>query len=167
MNGDDKANVIWYNTSPCPVVYWLLNGLTIMSQVFSGTVSMDGASPVDQASEPRHLQTSPQNRPYLPTVGQTYNRSIGIAWGTPPFTCSAFSGSLPPTLTLNPSIGQITGIPITAGNFLATIRVQDSGRPSQSAQELFSLTIHVPSSLLQRAAEEKWAQFTFPASLPL
>lgn len=49
------------------------------------------------------------------------------AWGgTPPYTWSIHSGSLPPGLSLNPSTGEITGTPTQTGYWTVCIRLTDS-----------------------------------------
>ena len=60
------------------------------------------------------------------TVGTAYNGQVPVSGGTPPYTFSVFSGSLPTGLTLNTSTGAITGTPTTAGSFAFTIKVVDS-----------------------------------------
>ena len=60
------------------------------------------------------------------TVGSAYSGSIPASGGTPGYTFSISSGTLPPGLTLNPTNGIISGIPTTAGTFPITIKVTDS-----------------------------------------
>jgi hypothetical protein len=59
-------------------------------------------------------------------VGVPYSSSLVASGGTPPYTFSITSGSLPPGLTLNSATGAITGTPTTAGNFAFTAQVVDS-----------------------------------------
>ena len=59
-------------------------------------------------------------------VGVPYDSSLVVTGGTPPYTFSIVSGSLPPGLTLNTSTGEITGTPTTAGTFSFTAKVVDS-----------------------------------------
>ncbi len=50
--------------------------------------------------------------------------AITVTGGTPPFTFSVATGTLPPGLTLNTSTGAITGTPTAGGSF--TIKVTDA-----------------------------------------
>jgi len=59
------------------------------------------------------------------TVGQAYAESLTVSNGTPPYTFSITSGSLPPGLTLNTSTGAISGTPTTAGTYTFSSKVVD------------------------------------------
>ena len=64
------------------------------------------------------------------TVGETYERSLAAEGGFEPHTWSIDAGSLPPGLALAAD-GSITGVPIAAGTFVFSARVQDqAGTPS-------------------------------------
>ncbi len=82
------------------------------------------------------------------TVGTAYTIPLSLTGGTPPLSWSVVSGSgtLPDGLRLNPSTGQISGTPTTAGTSTFTILVQDSGAVQQSDQKPFSLTVNLVSS---------------------
>ena len=80
------------------------------------------------------------------TVGTVYSTTLVSSGGTPPLSWSVVSGALPVGLTLNPSTGQISGTPTTAGPSTFTIRVQDSGATQQSDQKQFSIRINAFSS---------------------
>ena len=80
------------------------------------------------------------------TVGTVYTIPLTSSGGTPALSWSVVSGALPVGLALNPSTGQISGTPTTAGTSTFTIRVQDSGTPQQFDQKPFSLTINAVSS---------------------
>jgi hypothetical protein len=54
-----------------------------------------------------------------------YAQQLGASGGTPPYTWSLSSGTLPSGLTLS-SFGSITGHPATTGTFTFTVRVTDS-----------------------------------------
>ncbi len=59
-------------------------------------------------------------------VGVYYASSLRAEGGTPGYTFSIVSGSLPPGLTLKTSTGAITGTPTTKGTFNFTAKVVDS-----------------------------------------
>ncbi len=59
------------------------------------------------------------------TIGVVYNQTILAANGTPPYTFSLFSGTLPTGLSLAPS-GAITGTATSAGTFNFNVQVIDA-----------------------------------------
>ena len=59
------------------------------------------------------------------TLGLAYSQALTAKGGTPPYTWSIRSGSLPSGLTLN-SAGMISGTPIAEGAFDFTLQVRDS-----------------------------------------
>jgi uncharacterized protein (TIGR03437 family) len=65
-------------------------------------------------------------------VGLGYSQTLGATGGTPPYTWSVSSGSLPAGLTLSSS-GTISGTPTTAGTSSFTVRVVDSASASATA----------------------------------
>ena len=68
-------------------------------------------------------------------VGVPYLGALVAIGGTPNYTFSLFSGSLPGGLMLNTSTGAITGTPTgPAGTFSFIGQVSDSGSPQQTAQ---------------------------------
>jgi hypothetical protein len=75
------------------------------------------------------------------TVGQSYSEVLTASGGTPPYSWSIASGSLPGGLTLIPS-GSIDGTPTAVGNFIFTVRVTDSA--SRIATRSLSITISLP-----------------------
>jgi hypothetical protein len=79
--------------------------------------------------------------PGLPsgTIGVGYSVTLAAAGGTPPYTFSATSGSLPAGLTLNSSTGEIRGTPSSSGSFSLTVQVTDSA--SVTATKAFTLTV--------------------------
>jgi hypothetical protein len=59
------------------------------------------------------------------TVHVPYSATLAAVGGTPPYTWSLASGSLPPGLNISPT-GMITGTPTVSGTFSFTIKVTDS-----------------------------------------
>jgi Putative Ig domain len=58
-------------------------------------------------------------------IGITYNQTLTVANGNPPYTWSVSSGALPGGLSLNTATGAITGAPNTSGTFNFTVQVAD------------------------------------------
>ncbi len=74
-------------------------------------------------------------------VGTTYSTSLVASSGTPPYTWSLTSGTLPAGLSLSAS-GVISGTPTAAVSAASlTFKVTDSGQPAQSNSAVLSLTI--------------------------
>jgi large repetitive protein len=73
------------------------------------------------------------------TVNVLYNQSLTASGGTPPYTWSVTSGTLPQGLSL-PQSGTPSGIPTTAGTSTFTVQVQDN--VSATATQSFNLTIN-------------------------
>lgn len=91
---------------------------------------------------PRPLTPS-QSGPLSPgTVGEPYANGVFADGGTPPYTWTHATGTLPPGLSLQASPGQIQGTPTSAGTYAFTLRVNDSG--GQSATGSYSITINQP-----------------------
>src|ERR1017187_4421870 len=77
------------------------------------------------------------------TVGVAYSQALVASGGSPPYTWSVASGTLPAGLSLAPG-GTISGTPGTAGPSSFTVRVTDSA--SASATAALSLIIN-PAAL--------------------
>ncbi len=75
------------------------------------------------------------------TVGTAYQVQFAASGGTPAYTWSVTTGSLPAGLTLDPSTGLLSGTPAAAGAFSFTIGVKDA---LQSVSKPFQLTIAAP-----------------------
>jgi len=73
------------------------------------------------------------------TVGSAYSQTLGASGGTPPYTWSVTSGSLPAGLSLAAASGQISGTPTTAGTASFTIQVKDSA--NATVAEALSIVI--------------------------
>jgi hypothetical protein len=73
------------------------------------------------------------------TVEVPYSQTLVATGGTLPYNWSVTTGTLPSSLTLNPTTGAITGTPTAAGSFSFFVQVADSG--SQTATKSFTITI--------------------------
>ena len=77
-------------------------------------------------------------------VHTAYSATLQATGGTPPYTWSQPSGQLAPGLTLAASSGTLSGTPTTAGQFTATIQVQDS--VAATASSAFTITVNTAST---------------------
>ena len=83
------------------------------------------------------------------TVGQAYQGSLGATGGTPPYSFSISSGSLPAGLMLNSSTGAISGTPVSVGTSTFNATVVDSSTPSPlSDTETLSISITTTSTFI-------------------
>jgi hypothetical protein len=73
-------------------------------------------------------------------VGVAYSATLVAGGGTPPYTWSITTGSLPTGVSLNASTGALTGTPSAAGTFSFTVKVTDS--VSATATQALSITIN-------------------------
>jgi hypothetical protein len=78
-------------------------------------------------------------------VGTAYAQTLAATGGTPPYTWSVDSGTLPAGLTLNPSTGAVAGTPTSNGTSAFTVRVTDS--LTQFDTQDLSLTVTGPTNV--------------------
>ena len=86
------------------------------------------------------LLITPQSLP-AGTVNIPYSATFTATGGTPPYSWSISSGSLPAGIALNSGTGVISGTSALAGTYNFTIRVVDSGSPAQAATQAQSIVI--------------------------
>jgi hypothetical protein len=82
-------------------------------------------------------------------LGSPYGSPLAASGGIAPITWSVTSGALPPGLSLDPTSGQISGIP-TAENLSPpsfTVTATDSAIPSQTATATLSIAVGAPLPL--------------------
>ncbi len=77
-------------------------------------------------------------------VGVAYSATLSATGGTPPYSWSVASGSLPPGLSLSAS-GTISGTPTATGSYTFTIRVTDS--VGDTASQAYTVSIAPPASI--------------------
>ena len=103
----------------------------------------DSGTPVRTASKSLSISVAAQlaiTTSGLPggAVGQAYSQTLAAAGGTPPYTWSLASGSLPPGLTLDSSSGAVSGTPTSSGTFAFTAQVTDG---TETATQSLSITV--------------------------
>lgn len=84
------------------------------------------------------------------TVGDSINESCYANGATPPISYAISSGTLPPSLTFNPStvnVANFSGTITKAGNFAFTLKATDSSQPAQTASQNFPITVNPPAKL--------------------
>jgi hypothetical protein len=146
-SGGASSSYTWSITSGA-----LPGGLSLSGATISGTPSSSGTfNFTAQVTDAISISTSKAftitiaggltitNPPTLPTgeVGVSYSQTFTAAGGSPPYTFSISSGSLPNGL--NPSGNTIVGIPTASGTFNFTVKVTDSA--SVTATLAMTLTI--------------------------
>ncbi|MDO8184975.1 Ig domain-containing protein [Conexibacter sp. JD483] len=81
---------------------------------------------------------------------RAYSQTLAAIGGTRPFTWSVTKGSLPAGLTLNPSSGQISGTPTSAGVSAFTVTVTDSKR--KTATRDLRIAVATPPAAITTAS---------------
>ena len=100
-------------------------------------------------------------------VSTAYSATLVATGGTKPYTWSLTSGTLPAGLSLNASSGAITGTPaVSVASTPLTLKVMDSGAPSQNKSVNLTLTI-IGAGGLTVAISPKRAGLTITQSLPV
>ncbi len=78
-------------------------------------------------------------------VGTTYSQQLALLGGTPSYSWSLASGSLPPGVQMNPSTGSLTGLPSGTGTFPFSVQVTDA--TGATTQRALSILVNPTLSL--------------------
>ena len=132
-----------------------ISGTPTVSGTFNFTVQVsDSSNPVQTKSAalsitvaPTQLEVTPTSLP-AGTDGTAYTQTLHASGGTPGYTWSISSGSLPTGLTLADGSGVISGKPTASGTFNFMVTVHDSSSPVQTKSVAFSITIAAVGSPL-------------------
>ena len=134
----------------------VISGTPTASGTSTFTVAVkDSGSPAQTASvqESITVSTAPATLTITSTSlgaakkGSSYSATLSATGGTPGYTWSISSGSLPAGLTMS-SGGVISGTPTANGTTTFTIAAKDSGSPAQTASAQESITVSVAASTL-------------------
>jgi hypothetical protein len=137
LNGDDKADLLWYNSATGGTVAWTMDGLS-RSVTNSGTILTNiNRRSVNITAAPLII-TSGASLP-AGTVGVPYSRTLAAVGGTPSYSSwTKTAGTLPPNISLNVLTGTLNGTPAgSPGTFNFTVTVQDAlGQTTSSSFQL-------------------------------
>jgi uncharacterized repeat protein (TIGR01451 family) len=146
IGGAQAANIFWQVGSSATLGTYSIFYGTIMAQASvsigtgaalngralarTGAVTLDSTTginpgpPVTSGTPPALTVSCPLGNAL---VNVAYNSLVASTGGTPPYTFSITTGSLPPGLSLNSSTGAVTGTPTgTGGTSAFTTHVSDS-----------------------------------------
>src|SRR5258708_27229615 len=120
----------------------IISGTPTESGAFSLTARVaDSASPAQKTSATISLVVAPASLTIISstlpsgTSGTAYSSALQASGGTPTYTWSVTSGSLPAGLTLATTNGATSGTPTATGTSSFTATVTDSGNPAQRSEE--------------------------------
>ncbi len=88
------------------------------------------------------------------SVNTSYSATLAGSGGTPSYTWSIISGSLPSGLALNAGSGLISGAPLGTGTSNFTVQLSDSGAPVQTVTKALSITVtNAPLTIWSASAQ--------------
>jgi hypothetical protein len=116
----------------------------------------DAAEPAQSATATVTLTTVPESellavtatKPPAGKAGEYYGLTLNSTGGTAPITWAVSSGTLPEGLTLDPSSGEISGLPSAPGIYPVTVAATDRSTPTaRTASVELKLVIEAASHL--------------------
>lgn len=126
----------------------LISGTPTATGVFAFTATVaDSGNPTQTQSKSMSITISPTLLSITSTAlasgtdGTSYSQTLQASGGTPGYTWSITSGSLPSGLTLGTTTGMISGTPSASGIFTFTATVSDMGSPAQTKSATLSITV--------------------------
>ena len=125
-----------------------ISGTPTASGTFSFTVTVnDSSSPIQTKSVATSITIAASPLTITSSTlasgieGAAYSQSLRASGGTPAYSWSITSGSLPTGLTLAVGSGVLSGTPTTSGTFSLAVTVRDSSSPVQTKSVTTSITI--------------------------
>ena len=130
----------------------VISGTPTASGTFSFTATVtDASNPIQTKSEALTI-TIASNQLSITTTSlaaasqsTSYSQTLHATGGTPAYSWSIKSGSLPAGLALNAGSGVISGTATTTGTFTFTVSLSDSGSPVQTQSAAMSISVAAPS----------------------
>jgi len=124
------------------------------TSIFTVQVTDSSAAPGGPASAQASLSLTVVTLVSISTMalpagseGISYLAEIDANGGTPPYTWSLATGSLPAGLAMQPSSGVISGSPTAQGNFTFTLAAKDSSPTPQTQTQSLTVAIGAPRPL--------------------
>jgi Putative Ig domain len=126
----------------------VISGTPTVSGTFNFTASVsDSSSPVQTKSVALSIGVTTSQLAIVTsslaagTDGTAYSQTLHASGGTPGYTWSIATGSLPTGLTLAAGTGVISGKPTVSGTFVFSVMVSDSSSTQQKQSANLSITI--------------------------
>jgi hypothetical protein len=117
------------------------NGTSNFTVQVTDSAGVVSTKPMSIVIGPLITFTTPSPLPNA-TAGAAYNQSIAVTGGTPPYTFSVDSGTLPAGITLD-ATGKLAGKPTGLGASNFTVRVTDANEVS--ATQPYALSVLAPT----------------------
>ncbi len=85
-------------------------------------------------------------KPSVGKAGEYYGLALNSTGGAAPISWAVSAGTLPDGLTLDPTTGEISGLPTSTGSYTVSVTATDRSTPTpQSASREFTIVIEAPS----------------------